>query len=225
VSRYTGPVIRISRREGIPLSPKAERYFAKNREKISPPGQHATRRANKPSEYSKRLREKQKARFFFGIHERQFRRYFQEASHQKGNTGENLLRLLETRLDNIVRRLGFAGTMPAARQLVSHGHVLINNKRVDIPSCKVKPGDQITVESKYRANIGLKRSLKDAVGRGLPGWLEWDSSIPETLKRSGDATGGLPEGIVVTGTVKTWPSRQEMSLPVNEQFIVELYSK
>lgn len=222
MSRYTGPVVKISRREGIPLSPKAERYFAKNREKITPPGQHGQRRGTKPSEYAKRLREKQKARHFFGISERQFRRYFAEASHQKGNTGENLLRLLETRLDNVVRRLGFSTSMPGARQLVSHGHVIVNKGKVNIPSYKVKPGDSVSVKEKLKNNLGVKKSLKEAVSRGLPSWLEWDNSIPETLKRSQEA--GL-EGVSLAGKVKAWPAREEMSLPVNEQFIVELYSK
>src|SRR5690349_19182195 len=118
-------MVKISRREGIPLSSKAERFFAKNQGEVLHSGQHARRRANKPSEYSKRLHEKQKARYFFGVMERQFRRYFDTASHMKGNTGENLLRLLETRLDNVVRRLGFSNSMRGARQLTSHNHVLV----------------------------------------------------------------------------------------------------
>lgn len=223
MARYTGPVVKISRREGIPLSPKAERYFAKHKDGVAPPGQHAHARPGKPSEYSKRLREKQKARHFFGILEKQFRRYFKDASHMKGNTGENLLRLLETRLDNVVRRLGFSASMPGARQLVGHGHVLVNGKRVDIPSFRVEPGDRITVAEGLRANVQVRKSLQEAVSRGLPGWLEWEEGLMDMVKKSEEA--GKLEGPAMAGRLKQWPAREEMSLPVNEQFIVELYSK
>jgi small subunit ribosomal protein S4 len=223
VARYIGPVVKISRREGIPLSPKAERYFAKHKDGITPPGQHAHARPGKPSEYAKRLREKQKARHYFGILERQFRRYFKDASHMKGNTGENLLRLLETRLDNVVRRLGFSSTMPGARQLVNHGHVLVNGKRVDIPSFRTEPGDRVSLGEHLRANLGVRKALSEAVSRGLPAWLEWDGGLAEMAKKAEEA--GRLEGSPLAGVVKQWPVREEMSLPVNEQFIVELYSK
>jgi small subunit ribosomal protein S4 len=223
VARYTGPVVKLSRREGIPLSPKAERYFAKNKEGITPPGQHGRARPQKPSEYAKRLREKQKARHYFGILEKQFRRYFATASHMKGNTGENLLRLLETRLDNVVRRLGFSPSMPGARQLVSHGHVTVNGRRVNIPSFKTSPGDHIALEEPLRANLQIRKALQEAVSRGLPGWLEWDGGLVEMVRKSEEA--GRLEGTSVAGKVKQWPAREEMSLPVNEQLIVELYSK
>jgi small subunit ribosomal protein S4 len=223
VARYIGPVVKISRREGIPLSPKAERYFNKHKDGVAPPGQHAHARPGKPSEYAKRLREKQKARHFFGILERQFRRYFKDASHMKGNTGENLLRLLETRLDNVVRRIGFSTSMPGARQLVGHGHVLVNGKRVDIPSFRVEPGDRITLAEGMRANIGVRKSLQEAVSRGLPAWLEWEEGLVDMVKKSEEA--GRLEGPALAGRLKQWPAREEMSLPVNEQFIVELYSK
>ena len=223
MARYTGPVVKISRREGVPLSPKAERYFAKHKDEVSPPGQHAHARPGKPSEYSKRLREKQKARHYFGILERQFRRYFKDAAHMKGNTGENLLRLLETRLDNVVRRLGFAVSMPGARQLVNHGHVKVNGQRVDIPSYRTEPGDHVTVSEEMRSNTQIQSSLKEAISRGLPGWLEWEAGLPEMVKKA-EGNARL-EGATLSGTVKQWPAREEMSLPVNEQFIVELYSK
>jgi small subunit ribosomal protein S4 len=223
VARYIGPVVKISRREGIPLSPKAERYFAKHKDGVAPPGQHAHARPGKPSEYAKRLREKQKARHFFGILERQFRRYFKDAAHMKGNTGENLLRLLETRLDNVVRRLGFATSMPGARQLVNHGHVLVNGHRVDIPSYRTEVGDHIVLAEGLRSNPGVKSSLADAVSRGLPSWLEWEGGLPELVRKSKDAAS--LDGVALAGKIKQWPSREELSLPINEQFIVELYSK
>lgn len=223
MARYTGPLVKISRREGVALSPKAERYFAKHKDGITPPGQHAHARPGKPSEYSKRLREKQKARHFFGILEKQFRRYFKDAAHMKGNTGENLLRLLETRLDNVVRRLGFAVSMPGARQLVNHGHVLVNGHRVDIPSYRTEPSDHITLSEEMRSNVQVRSSLQEALSRGLPGWLEWEAGLPEMVKKA-EGNAKL-EGPALAGKIKQWPAREEMSLPVNEQFIVELYSK
>jgi small subunit ribosomal protein S4 len=188
-----------------------------------PPGQHARRRGTKPTEYAKRLREKQKARRMTGVLERQFRRLFGEASHQKGNTGENLLRLLETRLDNVVRRLGFSTSPAGARQLVFHGHVQVNGRRVNIPSYQVKPGDTIALEEALKGNLSVKRSLATAGQKGIPGWLEWDGSIAGAVK--GHADNIQLDGVTMAGKVKTWPTRAEMSFPVNEQFIVELYSK
>lgn len=223
MARYRGPIVKISRREGIPLSPKAERYFAKKQGRVLPPGQHGQRRANKPSEYAKRLREKQKARHFFGVMERQFQRYFDRASHEHGNTGENLLRMLEMRLDNVVRRLGFANSMRGARQLTTHGHVLVNNRKVDIPSYNVNLGDRISLKDGFRKNAGVMRALEDAVSRGLPGWLEWESGLSEAVKRAKDTP--IVDGVALAGKVKSLPAREEMSLPVNEQLIVELYSK
>lgn len=223
MARYIGPVVKISRREGIPLSPKAERYFKKQGDGVLKPGQHAHARPNKPSEYSKRLREKQKARRFFGVLERQFRRYFQKASHMKGNTGENLLRILETRLDNVVRRIGFAASMPGARQLVSHGHVTVNGQRVNIPSFQVEPGDHVALHESLRVNVQVRKNLQEAVSRGSANWLEWDPGLVEMVRKSEDA--GKLDGAPLAAKVKQWPAREEMSLPVNEQFIVELYSK
>jgi small subunit ribosomal protein S4 len=188
-----------------------------------PPGQHARRRAGKPTEYSKRLREKQKARRFTGVLERQFRRYFEVASGQKGNTGENLLRLLETRLDNVVRRLGFAVSLAAARQIVLHGHVQVNGRRVSVPSYAVQPGDVVKLADGLGANLFVRRSLELAAQRSLPSWLEWEGNLGDAAKRTQEP--GALDGVSLSGKVKVWPSREEMSFPVNEQFIVELYSK
>jgi small subunit ribosomal protein S4 len=217
----------VCRREGVKLFLKGERCTSKcpidKSEAAVPPGQHARRRANKPTEYAKRLREKQKARRISGVLERQFRRYFKVASRMKGNTGENLLRLLETRLDNVVRRLGFATSIKSARQLALHGHVKINGRRVNVPSHAVNPGDVVSLSDGKRANVFVKKSLERAVQRGLPSWLDFEGNLAEVMKRAQD--GPIPEGVVLAGKVKSWPSRQEMSFPVNEQFIVELYSK
>jgi small subunit ribosomal protein S4 len=189
-----------------------------------PPGQHAHRRAGKPTEYAKRLREKQKARWISGVLEKQFQRYFAVAAHGKGNTGENLLRILETRLDNVVRRLGFAGSMSAARQVVKHGHVTVNGRKVDIPSYQTKPGDAIAIREDYKANVFVKRSLESSLTRnGVPGWLEWDGGLADAIRRSAEKPS--LEGATLAGKVKSWPGREEMTYPVNEQFIVELYSK
>lgn len=228
MARYIGPVCKVCRREGVKLFLKGDRCFTKcpidKHEGAVPPGQHAHRRAGKPTEYGKRLREKQKARRISGVLERQFRRYFAVASHQKGNTGENLLRILETRLDNVVRRLGFATSLAAARQLVLHEHVRVNGQRVNIPSRQVKPGDAVTLDDSLRVNPFVKRSLEHAAQRGgVPGWLEWESGLPEAVKKPGDANS--LEGVTLGGKMKNWPAREEMSYPVNEQFIVELYSK
>lgn len=227
MARYIGPVCKLCRREGVKLFLKGDRCFAKcpiDKEGAAlPPGQHARRRSTKPTEYAKRLREKQKARRMTGVLERQFRRLFDTAAHQKGNTGENLLRLLETRLDNVVRRLGFSLSPAGARQLVFHGHVKVNGRRVTIPSYQVEPGDSVVLDDGLRGNLFLKRSLATTAQKGLPGWLEWDGSIGGAVKGSPDAIS--LEGVTLAGKVKNWPARTEMSFPVNEQFIVELYSK
>ncbi len=227
MARYTGPVCKLCRREGVKLFLKGDRCYAKcpiDKEGAAvPPGQHAHRRAGKPTEYGKRLREKQKARRMSGVLERQFRRMFAVAAHEKGNTGENLLRLLETRLDNVVRRLGFSTSPRASRQLVFHGNVLVNGKTVDIPSYQVQPGDTVSLAEGLRGNLFVKRSLWAASQRGLPAWLEWDGSLAQAVKGSLDSV--RFDGVTLAGKVKTWPSRAEMSYPVNEQFIVELFSK
>ncbi|MBL8024276.1 MAG: 30S ribosomal protein S4 [Elusimicrobia bacterium] len=227
MARYTGPVCKLCRREGVKLFLKGDRCYAKcpiDKEGAAvPPGQHARRRAGKPTEYGKRLREKQKARRISGVLERQFRRLFAVASHEKGNTGENLLRLLETRLDNVVRRLGFSTSPRASRQLVFHGNIRVNGKLVDIPSYQVKPGDSVSLAEGLRGNLFVKRALQAASQRGLPAWLEWDGTIARALKGSVEAI--TLDGVTLAGTMKAWPTRTEMSYPVNEQFIVELFSK
>lgn len=208
MSRYIDPVCSVCRREGNKLYLKGEKCFAKcvfDRRAVAP-GQHGARRV-KPSEYAKRLREKQLAKRMVGITERQFRRYFRDASRSAGQTGETLLRLLETRLDHVVRRLGFTTSQAHARQIITHGHVLLNRRRVTIPSYAVRPGDEVRLSPKLQANVQVQQALSNAAKREvLPSWLEVDSQ----------------QGV---GRVKMWPRREEMSFPVNEQLIVELYSK
>jgi small subunit ribosomal protein S4 len=170
-----------------------------------PPGQHGRRR-KKSSDYESQLREKQKVRQMYGIMEKQFHSYFEKAEAQKGVTGMNLLRLLEMRLDNIIYRLGFANSRDQARQLVLHGHFSVGGKKVDIPSYQVKPGDEITVREKSRKILVIQDAQEVIARRGCPEWLELDS---ENLK----------------GSVKDVPSREDITFPINENLIVELYSK
>ncbi len=169
------------------------------------PGQHGKRR-NKMQPYGLQLREKQKVRRVYGVLEAQFRRYFAEASRQKGVTGENLLRLLETRLDNVVYSLGFASSRGQARQLVRHGHVQVNGRKVDVPSFAVKPGMDVVLSEKMRANAFVNEALDTAQGRGVPPWLELDAEH-------------------FCGKVVALPNRDDIRLPIQEQLIVELYSR
>ena len=211
MSRYTGPVCRLCRREGTKLFLKGDKCYSactleKGKHK-APPGMHGARRAKKPSEYARRLREKQIAKRIAGLTEEQFRRYFRKAEIMQGLTGENLLRLLETRLDNVVKRLGFASSEAQARQFVLHGHVQVNDHRVDVPSYALQPGDRILISEELRQTVPVQQSIQTAQKRNpLPSWLE-----------SNHGQG--------TGKVKSWPSRDEISYPVDEQLIVELYSK
>ncbi len=170
-----------------------------------PPGQHGRNRI-KLSDYGIRLREKQRVRRIYGINEGQFHRYFLEADRQKGVTGHNLLRLLERRLDNVVYRLGFADSRSQARQLVRHGHFLVNGRKVDIPSFLVKVGDKIEVKEKSKESPVIVQALEAVGRRGVPEWLELD----EEKK---------------VGVVKALPEREHITMPINEQFIVEFYSK
>jgi small subunit ribosomal protein S4 len=208
VARYTGPLCRICRREGEKLFLKGDRCYTEkcaiDRRKY-PPGQHG-QGYRKLSDYGIQLREKQKVRKTYGLLEREFRRYFEEAERKKGITGEVLLQLLERRLDNIVYRMGFASNRRMARQLVNHGHFLVNGKRVTLPSYEVKGGDIIEVAESSRDIPEITDSVAKAVHRGIPGWVEVDS---ENLK----------------GKVLHIPSREEIQIPVKEQLIVELYSK
>jgi small subunit ribosomal protein S4 len=169
------------------------------------PGQHGRRRT-KVQAYGVQLREKQKVKRMYGVLERQFRNYFATAARKKGITGSNLLQMLECRLDNVVYRLGFAFSRSAARQLVAHGHILVNGRRVDIPSSLVKAGALISLKEDSRKNELIKMCLDTAKGRGVPGWLELDADRFQ-------------------GTVKQLPVREDIALPIQEQLIVELYSK
>jgi small subunit ribosomal protein S4 len=211
VSRYIGPVCRLCRREGMKLFLKGDKcYNACILDKgirKSAPGMHAGQRRGKTSEYAKRLREKQKTRRIAGLSEQQFRHYYRKAQVMPGLTGENLLRMLETRLDNVVRRMGFALSEPHARQIVLHGHVQVNDKRVDIPSYAVQPGDRVSVAEPMRQNGAIQQAIQVSQKRGpFPSWLEVNPSH-------------------ASGKMRSWPSRDEISYPVDEQLIVELYSK
>lgn len=208
MARYHQSVCRLCRREGEKLFLKGDRCFKEKcalEKRNVPPGQHGKRRGRVIG-YGAQLREKQKVKRIYGILERQFRNYFKKASLKKGITGEILLTLLERRLDNVVYRLGFSTSRPQARQLVSHGSVLVNGKKVDVPNYLVKPADEITVTPKAAKNPFVEQALGSAKGRGIPEWLELDS---ESFK----------------GRVLREPKRSDILYPINEQLIVELYSK
>ncbi len=208
MARYTKAVCKLCRREGVKLFLKGSRC---NTDKCAldkrayAPGQHGQRRV-KLSEYGIRLREKQKLRRIYSIMERQFERYFEEASRKKGVTGETLIQLLETRLDNVVYRLGFALSRAQARQLIRHGHFLVNQQRVDIPSYRVKSGDEISVKESSRGLAIIKLALEASSSRGTPDWLELSTES-------------------FMGRLKRIPKREEVSLPVQERMIVEFYSR
>jgi small subunit ribosomal protein S4 len=204
MSRYTGPKARVSRRLGVNIWGTAGENRALDRRPY-PPGEHGRSRRRNPSEYLLQLQEKQKARFTYGLNERQFRRLYAEANKTKGVTGEQMLQLLERRLDNIVYRAGWAATRPQARQFVGHGHVDVNGKRVDIPSYRVRKGDVITVRTKARQMIVIQWN-RDVLDRTPPPWLDRSD-----------------EGWSVT--VREYPLREHIDVPVREQLIVELYSK
>ena len=200
MARYTGPQVKLSSREGVALTDKCQKYLDRRN---YPPGEHGRGRIRQ-SEYLVQLREKQKTRRYYGVLEKQFRRYYQKASRQPGITGENLLRLLELRLDNVVYRLGFAATRRQARQLVNHGHFQVNGKRVDIPSYQVRADDVITVKPSSNAE-GVIRSATELVAVVAP-WLQADHDA-------------------LNGKVLKAPDRDDIDTPVQEQLIVELYSK
>lgn len=205
MARYTGPKARVSRRLSSNIwGTKGENIAMEKRP--YPPGEHGrTRRRGNVSEYLIQLQEKQKARFTYGINEKQFRTLYEEASRRQGVTGENLLRYCEQRLDNVVYRAGWGATRPQARQLVGHGHVDVNGRRVDIPSYRVRQGDVIRLRDKARNLIIIQHNM-DTLGRTVPAWL--------------DATDGGQEV-----TVRDLPLREQIDTPVREQLIVELYSK
>jgi len=205
MARYTGPRARVSRRLGVNIFGTAGEVRALDRRPY-PPGEHGRgRRRGQPSEYLMQLQEKQKARFSYGLSERQFRNLYEEANRRKGVTGELMLQMLERRLDNVVYRAGLAATRPQARQFVSHGHFDVNGKRVNIPSYRVRVGDKVSLRTKSREMVTVQWN-KDVLDRQAPGWLE-----------VGD------DGFAVT--VRAYPEREQIDVPVREQLIVELYSK
>ena len=205
MARYTGPKVRISRRLGTNIFENEKGRKALDRRPF-PPGQHGrTRRRNAGSEYLAQMQEKQKAKYIYGVLERQFRRTYEEANRLSGPTGENLLRLLEQRLDNVTFRAGWASTRPQARQFVNHGLVLVNGKRVDIASFRCKKGQVVSLSPKAQKMIVVQHNI-DTLDRSLVGWLE-----------AGD--GGKQV------TVRNLPEREHIDVPVRESLIVELYSK
>ena len=207
MARYIGPVCRLCRREGMKLFLKGERCYTEKcaiEKRNLPPGQHGKLRKAKLVGYGLQLREKQKVKRIYGVLEDQFRRYFETADRTRGITGETLLQLLERRLDNAVYRMGFATSRPQARQLVRHGHFLVNGKKVDIPSYSLRAGDVVTVKSTSTKNATIVHAMEEVKGRGVPGWLTFD----------GEA-----------GKIMSLPTREQINLPVQEQLIVELYSK
>jgi len=205
MARDTSPIVKQSRREGYALHPKAHKVMAK---KAGIPGQHAHGRQQKPSLYLTQLREKQKVRRLYGLLEKQFAKLMNEATRQDGLAGENLLRLLEQRLDNAVYRAGFATSRRAARQLVGHGHFMLNDRRVDIPSIRVKAGDVITVRPKSLKS-GYFSQLDEVVKTASAATLSWVKSDPKKM----------------TITVTSTPTREEAEPDINEQLIVEYYSR
>ncbi len=200
MARYTGPKRKLSRREGVALFAKDLAYI--ERKGAVAPGAKGTRRARKPSDYGIQLREKQKAKRTYGLLEKQFRKYYQMASKSKGNTGFTLLGLLETRLDNVVYRLGFAASRNEARQMVSHGHISVDNKKVTIPSYQTKSGSTIAILGKMLDNTQVKKSLKTE--STLPEWLDKKAAVGKILRA---------------------PNRDEMEQGINESLIVEYYSR
>ncbi len=208
MGRYTGPSCRLCRRESVKLMLKGERCLSSKCafiKKKMPPGKIPKRRL-KISEYGIQLREKQKLKRYYGLMESQFKRYFEIASRKKGITGEILLTLLEQRLDNVVFRMHYASSRKMARQLVGHGHIHVNGKKVDIPSFFIKEGDTVEVKEKSKKVIPILESMKNISRVGTVPWIEVD---PDNLK----------------GEFLYLPKREEIDLPVNEQLIVELYSK
>ena len=209
MARYTGPVCRLCRREDMKLFLKGERCYTDKcgyERRSYPPGQHGQSRRKKRSDYGEQLREKQKVKRLYGIAERQFRGYFFKATRMKGVAGENLIQLLERRLDNVVYRMGFASDHAEARQLVRHGHFSINGKKVNIPSYLVRPRDVVQVRESSKTIARIGEALAAVDRRGVPQWIELDKD-------------GMRGGI------KQLPAREDVTLPIREQLIIELYSK
>jgi len=208
MARYRGPVEKLERRLGVDLGLKGERRLAGKsalEKRPYPPGQHGQRRT-KLSEYGEQLQEKQKAKFMYGVSEKQFRALFKEAKRQDGNTGAILIQLLEQRLDNVVYRMGFATTRRFARQLTNHGHVLVDGKKVNIPSFRVKAGQKIEIREKSKTNSQVVRAMELTNQTGMVEWVDVEKDK-------------------FFGIFTRVPNRDEISIPVEERLIVELYSK
>jgi len=208
VARYTDSKCRLCRREGGKLFLKGEKCFSDKcpvEKRAYAPGQHGQRKG-RPSDYGSQLREKQKLRRIYGVLERQFANYYSEADRQRGSTGENLLKLLEGRLDNVVFRMGFGASRSQARQLVRHNAIVVNGKRVNIPSYQVQPNDVIEVANAAREQLRIKAALEAAESRGFPEWLDVDTKA-------------------MKGTFKARPERSELPADIREQLVIALYSK
>ena len=209
MARYVGSSCRLCRQENLKLFLKGDRCYGDKcsfERRPYAPGQHGQRRGRKPSDYRVQLREKQKVKRIYGVLEKQFRGYYFRAERQKGITGTNLLIFLESRLDNIVYRMGFANSRNQARQMVRHNHFLVNNKKVNIPSYQVRPGDVVEAKEKSRKISHILEAMETVVRRGIPGWIEVEK---EKFR----------------GTLKGFPNREDITMPIQEQLIIELYSK
>ena len=207
MARYTGPKAKLSRREGTDLFLKSARRSLADKCKLdSKPGQHGRTSGSRTSDYGLQLREKQKVKRMYGVLERQFRRYFAEAERRRGNTGANLLALLECRLDNVVYRMGLASTRAEARQLVSHKAIAINGQTVNIPSAQLRPNDVVTIREKAKKQVRVQDSLSLAEQSGFPAWVSVDKAKME-------------------GIFKSVPERSDIAADINESLIVELYSR
>jgi len=209
LARYTGPVCRQCRREKLKLFLKGDRCYSDKcsvERRAFPPGHHGQARLRKMSDYAIQLREKQKVRRMYGVLEGQFRKFFHNADRAKGVTGENLLVLLERRLDNVIYRMGFGSSRTQARQLVRHNHILVNGKKVNVPSYLVSVNDVITLKEKSKKVEAITDSLSAVARRGTPSWIQLDQ---DNFK----------------GTINAMPNREEITMPIQENLIVELYSK
>ena len=209
MARNIGAACRRCRRENLKLYLKGDRCYSDKcafERRAFGPGQHGPSRFKKQSDYAVQLREKQKVKSMYGMLEKQFRLYFQKSDRQKGVTGENLLVMLERRLDNVIFRTGFASSRNQARQFVRHNHILVNGKKVNVPSFLVGTGDIVTIKEKSRANSAVNENLEAVVRRGIPSWLELDKDNYKV-------------------TMKALPNREELTMPIQERLIVELYSK
>lgn len=207
MARYTGPKCKLSRREGIDLFLKSARRPIDSKCKFdSKPGQHGRTSGARTSDYGVQLREKQKLKRMYGVLEKQFRKYFHEAERRRGNTGETLIELLESRLDNVVYRMGFGSTRAEARQLVAHGAIELNGRKADIPSMLISANDVISVREKSQKQSRIKESMELASGIGLPQWVEVDAAK-------------------FSGVFKQAPDRSEVAQDIDESLVVELYSR